>query len=293
MTITDYYVATDAMGSVTAILDDEGNVLERRSYDAFGEMTCMTPDGTPIAESPIGMNVGFQGQVRDEATGLYPMGFRCLNPNLGRWISRDPIGLYGGENDAAFVHNRPTNLSDNQGLEVKKESKKNSPHIREFGTLTYDVTTSDSCPEVEIGNIQYEQEDKFAPYFLSMIGIGIGIGGLIHPKLSFIGVGVNLFDLNGIHCNSKLTSSKLTPCGKCLYIMKKTYDVTVTMDVSYGNLSVAFPLGHKIGGGGTGSTPSSVAITTSFSTGISIYKQKNVIEYETSITVQSKCLPKC
>ena len=85
MTITDYYVTTDAMGSVTAILDDEGNVLERRSYDAFGEMTCMTPDGTPVAESPTGLDVGFQGQIRDEGNGLYQMGFRWYNPTIGRW----------------------------------------------------------------------------------------------------------------------------------------------------------------------------------------------------------------
>jgi RHS repeat-associated protein len=116
MTITDYYVATDAMGSVTAILDDEGNVLERRSYDAFGEMTCMTPDGTPVAESPTEVDVGFQGQVRDQVTGLYQMGFRWLNPNLGRWISRDPIGLAGGKNHLTFADNNPAALSDPSGL---------------------------------------------------------------------------------------------------------------------------------------------------------------------------------
>jgi hypothetical protein len=36
MTVTRYYVTSDAMGSATAILDEDGNVLERRSYEAFG-----------------------------------------------------------------------------------------------------------------------------------------------------------------------------------------------------------------------------------------------------------------
>lgn len=117
MTITDYYVATDAMGSATAILDDEGNVLERRSYDAFGEMTCMTPDGTPVAESPTEVDVGSQGQVRDQVTGLYQMGFRWLNPNLGRWLSRDPIGLEGGRNLLMFAENNPVTKSDDFGLQ--------------------------------------------------------------------------------------------------------------------------------------------------------------------------------
>ena len=117
MTITDYYVTTDAMGSVTAILDEEGNVLERRSYDAFGEMTCMTPDGTPVAECPTGVDVGFQGQVRDEVAGLYQMGYRWYNPVLGRWLSRDPIGLVGGFNCFDFAHNKPTEWSDPLGLD--------------------------------------------------------------------------------------------------------------------------------------------------------------------------------
>jgi RHS repeat-associated protein len=86
------------MGSATAILDEDGNILERRSYEAFGEMTCMQPDGSPVEISPTGVDVGFQGQVRDEVTGLYQMGYRWYNPVLGRWLSRDPIGLAGGGN---------------------------------------------------------------------------------------------------------------------------------------------------------------------------------------------------
>jgi RHS repeat-associated protein len=112
MAITDYYVTTDAMGSVTAILDEDGNVLERRSYDAFGGMTCMTPDGTPVAESPTGLDVGFQGQIRDEGTGLYQMGYRWYNPVLGRWLSRDPIGLRGGLNLLRALDNRGQQAAD-------------------------------------------------------------------------------------------------------------------------------------------------------------------------------------
>lgn len=116
MTITDYYVTTDAMGTVTAILDEDGNVLERRNYDAFGEMTCTTPDGTPVAESPTGLDVGFQGQIRDEVTGLYQMGYRWYNPVLGRWLSRDPIGLVGGGNLYLFAADNALDNNDVLGL---------------------------------------------------------------------------------------------------------------------------------------------------------------------------------
>ena len=118
MPITDYYVASDAMGSVTAILDEDGNVLERRSYDAFGEMTCITPDGTPVTESTTGVDVGFQGQIRDDVTSLYQMGYRWYNPVLGRWLSRDPIGLSGGTNLACYASNNSPNFADSLGLDA-------------------------------------------------------------------------------------------------------------------------------------------------------------------------------
>ena len=123
MPITDYYVASDAMGSVTAILDEDGNVIERRSYDAFGEMTCMAPDGTQVTESPTGVDVGFQGQIRDADTGLYQMGYRWYTPSLGRWLSRDPIKLNGGNNLLMFANNSPSITKDAWGLANENEKK--------------------------------------------------------------------------------------------------------------------------------------------------------------------------
>jgi len=117
MPITNYYVASDAMGSTTAILDEEGNVLERRSYDAFGEMNCMAPDGTTVATSPTEVDVGFQGQARDDVTKLYQMGFRWYIPTLGRWTTPDPAGLNGGPDSYAGFKNSPNIHTDYFGLE--------------------------------------------------------------------------------------------------------------------------------------------------------------------------------
>jgi RHS repeat-associated protein len=142
MPITDYYVASDAMGSVTAILDEDGNVIERRSYDAFGEMTCMAPDGTPVAASPTGVDVGFQGQIRDDVTGLYQMGYRWYNPVLGRWISRDPIGMAAGQNLVRFVNNRPQDRIDSFGL--KEDSTIERLVKRAFNVLLHPYPNPDN-----------------------------------------------------------------------------------------------------------------------------------------------------
>jgi RHS repeat-associated protein len=127
MAATSYYVTSDALGSVTGILDEEGNVIERRSYDAFGEMNCMTPDGTPTTIGLTGIDIAFIGQPRDEVIGAYQMGFRWYVSSLGRWTSRDIIGLRGGENLSRYVRNSPLNLTDIFGLCCDEPHKSTKP----------------------------------------------------------------------------------------------------------------------------------------------------------------------
>jgi hypothetical protein len=43
-------------------------------------------------------------------------GYRYYSPQLGRWITRDPIGERGEFNLYAFVGNRATDTSDAWGL---------------------------------------------------------------------------------------------------------------------------------------------------------------------------------
>ncbi|NBR32142.1 MAG: RHS repeat-associated core domain-containing protein [Sphingomonadaceae bacterium] len=121
MAVTSYYVTTDAMGSAASIIDEEGMAIERRSYDAFGEMKLMTPDGTPTETSATKVDVGFQGQVRDDISGLYQMGYRWYNTTLGRWLSRDPIGNRGGVNQQCFANNAPIDLNDKYGLQAQSD----------------------------------------------------------------------------------------------------------------------------------------------------------------------------
>ena len=43
-------------------------------------------------------------------------GYRFLDPEFGRWTSRDPIGEIGGPNIYGYVYNHPISLSDALGL---------------------------------------------------------------------------------------------------------------------------------------------------------------------------------
>ena len=55
------------------------------------------------------------------ASGMRYFGYRFYSPNLGRWLSRDPLGEFGGQNLYGFVQNAPLHYVDPFGLEFSVE----------------------------------------------------------------------------------------------------------------------------------------------------------------------------
>ena len=88
-----------------AIIDGDGQVIERYRYDAFGPVTVLAPDFSVRATSECGWNFLYHAEFIDALTGLYNYGYRYYHPDLGRWISRDPIAERGGLNLYSFVGN--------------------------------------------------------------------------------------------------------------------------------------------------------------------------------------------
>ncbi|EGP18698.1 RHS repeat-associated core domain-containing protein, partial [Halomonas sp. TD01] len=82
--------------------------------------------------------IRFQGQWHDEESGLYYNRHRYYDPEQGRYISQDPIGLRGGTNLYGYVTN-PTGMVDPLGLEV----------VGTFDVSTGDLMLIDSNTGVE------------------------------------------------------------------------------------------------------------------------------------------------
>jgi RHS repeat-associated protein len=103
------YPFGDQVGTVTGAATSKGDVLYGASYD---------PWGAPLqraADSPL---PGFQGRPYDAATGLYSFRARFYDPELGRFISPDPIqpaGMPRTLNGYAFALSNPLRFRDPTG----------------------------------------------------------------------------------------------------------------------------------------------------------------------------------
>jgi RHS repeat-associated protein len=105
----------DANGNITEYVATNGMVVARYEYDAFGATVAATG---PLAET---FTHRFSTKPFDVETGLVMYQLRPYEPNLGRWLSRDPIGIKGGLNEYGFVNNDGVNHWDKLGLyKVKK-----------------------------------------------------------------------------------------------------------------------------------------------------------------------------
>jgi RHS repeat-associated protein len=88
-----FYYLKDALGSVGALTDASGAVVERYAYTPYGETSIYTPDGLTRSETLYGNPFAWTGQRYDSANKLYHFWARTYSPELGRFLQRDPVGL--------------------------------------------------------------------------------------------------------------------------------------------------------------------------------------------------------
>jgi len=115
-----YFYQKDQLGSITAITDKDGKIVEEYKYDAFGK--AYIRDGKSnnwreFKESKIGNVRLFTGREYDKEIGLYYYRARYYSADLGRFISRDPIGMSDNVNLYSYVGNNPVKFVDAMGLE--------------------------------------------------------------------------------------------------------------------------------------------------------------------------------
>jgi len=85
------YFLTDRLGSVDAVTDGNGNLIETRGYDAFGApRTGIWADATQLASTAITPK-GFTSHEHLNSVQLIHMNGRMYDYQLGRFLSVDPF----------------------------------------------------------------------------------------------------------------------------------------------------------------------------------------------------------
>ena len=111
-----YYYIKDASNTVHVLVDETGLIVEYYYYDAFGNVKMRDENYQWMTKSKCGNRFLFQGREYDYDTALYYFRNRWYEPETGRWLSPDPIGISGGLNLYAFCGNDPVNQIDPMGL---------------------------------------------------------------------------------------------------------------------------------------------------------------------------------
>ncbi len=83
-----YTIVHDYLGTPTQAYDSEGNLVWEMLLDVYGEVMECRGDRSLVP-------FRYQGQYEDSETGLYYNRFRYYSPEMGMYISSDPIGLAG------------------------------------------------------------------------------------------------------------------------------------------------------------------------------------------------------
>lgn len=121
-----FYIHSDHLNTPHTITNDAKEIIWTWTPDSFGKGE---PNGSLV------FNLRFPGQYYDIETGLHHNYFRYYDPESGRYLESDPVGLRGGFNTYAYVNGNPLKYVDPLGLESVFEWSSNAEKIAEKSGL--------------------------------------------------------------------------------------------------------------------------------------------------------------
>ncbi len=107
---TLYSIVRDHFGSVRMVMNVEtGKIMQRIDYDEWGNVL--------LDSNPGFQPFGYASGLYDTQTKFVRFGARDYDCNVGRWVSKDPVGFKGkATNLYQYCKNNPINYSDPNGL---------------------------------------------------------------------------------------------------------------------------------------------------------------------------------
>ncbi|WP_176129631.1 RHS repeat domain-containing protein, partial [Burkholderia cepacia] len=105
----------DHLGTPQELTDEQSEIAWSAEYRAWGAVTEVirkASDGRVEVRNPI----RFQGQYHDHESGLHFNRHRYYDSEVGRFVSKDPIGYAGGVNIYGYANGNPVSNVDLLGL---------------------------------------------------------------------------------------------------------------------------------------------------------------------------------
>ena len=147
-----YWPVTDHTGTIRDVgrLDDVSGdflIASHRVYSSFGLLTDEYDPATGTA-SGVDLEYGFTARFTDPLTGMTHHQFRWYDPQLGKWISEDPLGFAAGDiNTTRYVANAPLTYTDPTGLIAvainnTNDDADNSASLSDLPTIIAGITNS-------------------------------------------------------------------------------------------------------------------------------------------------------
>jgi len=121
----EYLCVNDISGIPHEMITLEGHVAWSATFSTSGELL-----STQAVNAKVDCPVRFQGQWADRETSLHYNRFRYYLPELRRFISLDPLGLFGGLNGFVYANNNAVGWMDPYGLDADSCRKRLPKFLR-------------------------------------------------------------------------------------------------------------------------------------------------------------------
>ncbi len=178
------YLHTDHLGTPRVASNDSGVSVWSWDSDAFG-------NGTPSGSATV--NLRFTGQYWDDESGLHYNWNRYYDPQTGRYVSSDPIGLDGGLNTFAYVEANPVLNFDPRGLAIwyGRMRTLGAGGLAQASWSTLWLHTNDDLSNLDLPCIDIR---------VDLLGGGVGIGGRVERTYDYIRIntGRNNFNIKAL-----------------------------------------------------------------------------------------------
>jgi RHS repeat-associated protein len=111
-TAAAYFIHTDQLNTPRAITNAGGTMVWQWDNDPFGKDAA---NEQPAGQAAFNFNPRFPGQQFDRESNLHYNYYRDYDPQTGRYVQSEPIGLRGGINTYGYVGGNPVSRVDPTG----------------------------------------------------------------------------------------------------------------------------------------------------------------------------------